>query len=102
MIAMIIIIPMHKADWQIKMHLCAREELMLSMFPNRGRKTVSEEIVAVIEATIICNHKEIQAVKETFKSNIVLEAHIAGLSHGAPMREVLVPGILMFAALHDR
>ena len=96
MIAMIIIIPMHKADWQIKMHLCAREELMLNMFPNRGRKTVPEEIVEEIEATIICNRKEIQAVKETFKSNI------AGLSHGAPMRELLVPGNLMFAALHDR
>lgn len=102
MIAMIIIIPMHKADWQIKMHLCAREELMLNMFPNRERKTVPEEIVEGIEATIICNRKEIQAVKETFKSNVVLEAHIAGLSHGAPMRELLVPGNLMFAALHDR
>jgi hypothetical protein len=45
MIAMIIIIPMHKADWQIKIHLCAREELMINMFPNRGRKTAPEEIV---------------------------------------------------------
>ena len=75
---------------------------MLNMLLSHGRKTVSEEIVEEIDATIIHNHKEIQAVKEMFKSNGVLEAHIAGLWHGAPMREVLVPGNLMLAALHDR
>jgi hypothetical protein len=92
---------MHNADWQIKMHLCAREEPMLNMFLNCGRKTVSEEIVEEIEATIICNRKEIQAAKENFHSNFVLKACIAGLLHDTPMREVLVPGNLMLAAVHD-
>ncbi|KAL3804198.1 hypothetical protein HJC23_013717 [Cyclotella cryptica] len=68
-------------------------EMMQNMLPRRLRnyKTASEEIVEHAFLNILCNRKENKVVKKTLRSNILLEARIAGLS-GSPSRTILVPG----------
>mmetsp|Transcript_30235 Transcript_30235/g.54750 ORF Transcript_30235/g.54750 Transcript_30235/m.54750 type:complete len:183 (+) Transcript_30235:112-660(+) len=100
--------PMSRTDTRISMlGKCMQSrngESMRNMLPRRMRseKTASEVIAEEVQSMINHNRKGNYTVKQTLRSNIVLEARIAGLSDGAPTREMIVPGNLILSALHDR
>lgn len=100
--------PMFKADAQVNMlgSMMTRQngEMMLNMMASRlrgGTKTPSEEIVEQALSNIISNRRTNDSVKQALRSNFLIDARIAGLL-GAPSREIIVPGNLPLAVLHDR
>jgi hypothetical protein len=100
--------PMFKADAQVNMlgSMMMRQngEMMLNMMPSRlrgGMKTPSEEIVEQALLNIISNRRANDSVKHALRSNFLIDARISGL-RGAPSREIIVPGNLPLAVLHDR